>query len=97
MEDIRAAYRNLRRHIRIANLRGGSLVESVLDQVCLSPYVVPRGDASTNPRLLTRVYYNIRHIFDGCPLREQEKTEKSTHPVLLISSQVPSAPSGWYR
>lgn len=63
MEDIRAAYRNLREHIRIANLRGGSLVDARYRIrfrrslfIILTPYVVLRGDASTNPRLLTRVY-----------------------------------------
>jgi hypothetical protein len=107
MEDIRAAYRNLRRNIRIANLRGGSLVElHARDRIrsrrslfiILTPYVVPRGDASTNPlRRLTRVYYNGRHISGGCPLREQERWRLQYAPNFLISSQIPSAPSRWYR
>ncbi len=36
------------------------------------------------PRLLTRVYYGVRHhIFDSCVLREHEKTE-NVHTVLFL-------------
>jgi hypothetical protein len=86
MEDIRAAYRNLRR----AGGTSDSKFEGWLHTrdrirsrrslfIILTPYVVPRGDASTDPlRRLTRVYYNVRRISDGCPLREQDY---STHPI----------------
>jgi hypothetical protein len=94
MEDIRAAYRNLRRAGGTSDSKFegwfsvGSLVElHTRDRIrsrrslfiILTPYVVPRGDASTDPlRRLTRVYYNVRRISDSCPLREQDY---STHPI----------------